>query len=378
MMTDYYQITMAYAHWKQNRHKTLARCQLFYRKPPAGEKSIVACGLDTAIQFLEAFRWSEADLAFLQANHFEPEFINHLRTLRFTGSLYAVREGERCDPWEPILQLEAPIVEAQLLETPLLNLINFQSLIATKAHRICQAAQTDPVYEFGLRRAQGPNGALLASRASYIGGCAGTSNFEAAVQFGIPPRGTMSHAWVMAYERESESFEAYCQVYPDHTILAVDTYDTLRGVQAAILLGKKLKGIRLDSGDLLHLSREARKMLDEAGLYETQIIASGDLDEKAIAHLKQNQAPIDAWGVGTRLVTAFDEPALTGVYKLIAVQREDGIWRDCQKISNDLGKRSPNARWRESLKLMPIFDQGRCCYQRPNLHEIRSYAHQAS
>ncbi len=351
---------MAYAHWKRGTHQQLAAFQLYYRRPPFEGKDVLFCGLETIVDYLKTFCFTAEDLSYLESLElFEPGFIDYLRGLKFTGDLNSVLEGTRVLPKEPILQLTGPIALSQILETPLLNIVNFQTLVATKAARVRASAGEDLVIEFGLRRAQGFDGALSASRAAHIGGCDATSNLEAAMRFGIKAMGTMSHAWVMSFPTELEAFEAYAKIYPDSCIVAVDTYDTIHGVQNAIRLGNTLKGIRLDSGDLAALSLEARRMLDAAGLSHVKIIASGDLDEYKIEALKKKGAPIDAWGVGTKLVTAYEEPALTGVYKLASIQDSEGVWRDCHKTSNDEFKASlPGFLPMQGNKLHPIFKDG--------------------
>jgi nicotinate phosphoribosyltransferase len=373
MNTDFYQITMAYAHFKRGTHTHQAAFQLFYRRAPFEGQDVLFCGLDTAIQFLQAFQFSKADLGYLESlGLFERSFLDYLADLQFTGDLKAILEGSQVAPKEPMLQITAPMAECLLLETPLLNILNFQSLIATKAARIRAAAGSDLLVEFGLRRAQGFDGALSASRAAHIGGCDATSNLEAAAQFGIQ---AMAHAWVMSFPTELEAFEAYAEIYPESCMVAVDTYDTLHGIQNAIRLGSRLTGIRLDSGDLAELSIEARALLDSSGLSHVKIIASGDLDEYKIETLKQKGAPIDIWGVGTRLVTAYDEPALTGVYKLAAIQNTDGIWHDCHKTSNDDFKATlPGFLPMQKNILTPIFKAGNCIYERPSLREIKAHA----
>lgn len=365
MYTDYYQITMAYAHWKRGTSNQQGAFQLFYRKAPFGSSDILFCGLGSVIDYLRDFRFATEDISYLKSlDLFESGFFDYLRGLRFTGDVNAILEGSRVLPKEPMFQITGPIALCQILETPLLNIINFQSLVATKAARIRAAAGDDTVVEFGLRRAQGFDGALSASRAAYIGGCDATSNLEAAMRFGIPQMGTMSHAWVMSFPTEFEAFEAYAKVFPNSCVVAVDTYDTIHGVENAIRLGDKLKGIRLDSGDLAQLSVEARARLDAASLKHVKIIASGDLDEYKIEALKQKGAPIDTWGVGTKLVTAYEEPALTGVYKLACIQGEDGVWRDCHKTSNDDFKAMlPGFLPAGSNELRPIFKAGKCVYE---------------
>ena len=265
--------------------------------------------------------------------------------MRFSCDVDAIPEGTAVFPQEPLLRIQGPILQCQLFETALLNLINFQSLIATKAARVCLAARGEPVLEFGLRRAQGVDGALAASRAAYIGGCAATSNVLAAKLYGIPVRGTHAHSWVMSFDDEREAFRAYAEAMPNNCVFLVDTYNTLEGVRRAVEVGRLLRerghemvGIRLDSGDLAWLSVEARKILDEAGFPNAVIVASNDLDEHIIASLKEQGAMINVWGVGTKLVTAYDQPALAGVYKLGAVRGDDGRWVYKVKLSEQSAK----------------------------------------
>jgi nicotinate phosphoribosyltransferase len=276
---------------------------------------------------------------------FESAFLEYLRALRFTCDVDAIPEGTVAFPHEPLLRITGPILQCQLLETALLNLINFQSLIATKAARVCLATQGEPVLEFGLRRAQGLDGGLAASRAAYIGGCAATSNVLAGKTFDIPVRGTHAHSWVMAFDDEREAFSAYAKAMPNNCVFLVDTYDTLEGVRRAVETGKWLRerghemvGIRLDSGDLAWLSVEARKILDNGGFPKALIVASNDLDEHIIASLKAQGAQINVWGVGTKLITAFDQPALGGVYKLGAIRGDDGRWVYKVKLSEQAAK----------------------------------------
>jgi len=271
---------------------------------------------------------------------FEPGFLNYLKKLTFTCRVDAIPEGTVVFPHEPLIRVEGPLLQCQLLETPLLNIINFQSLIATKASRINTAANGEPVMEFGLRRAQGIDGALAASRAAFIGGCSSTSNVLAGKLFGIPVAGTHAHSWVMSFENELEAFRAYAKVLPNNCVFLVDTYNTLEGVKNAIEVGKILKdhkkefiGIRIDSGDLAYFSQEARKLLDDAGFKNTRIIASNDLDENIITSLKQQDAAIKGWGIGTKLVTAFDQPALGAVYKLAALKNTKDQWEYKLKLS---------------------------------------------
>lgn len=353
LLTDLYQLTMAYGYWKLGRRDQEAVFHLYFRKNPFQGGFSLACGLAAIVDYVRNFHFDESDLQYLAGLKgyddrplFDAGFLDELRQLRLSCEIDAVPEGTVVFPNEPLIRVRGPIFQCQLLETPLLNLTNFPTLIATKAARVCQAARGEPVLEFGLRRAQGIDGSLSASRAAYIGGCAATSNVLAGKLFGIPAKGTHAHSWVMSFDDELESFEAYARAMPNNCVFLVDTYNTLEGVRRAAEAGKKLKanghkmlGIRLDSGDLAYLSVEARKILDEAGLKDAAILASNDLDEHLIESLKQQGATINVWGVGTRLVTAYDQPALGGVYKLSAVRNApDRPWRYTMKISDQLAK----------------------------------------
>jgi nicotinate phosphoribosyltransferase len=347
LLTDLYQLTMAYGYWKTRSHEKEAVFHLFFRKTPFQSGYTIAAGLSDAIAWLKELRFTDADLAYLGglmgndgAPLFEPGFLAWLRNFSFTCHVDAVPEGTVVFPNEPLLRIQGPILQAQIVETALLNFINFQTLIATKAARICQAAGGEPVLEFGLRRAQGVDGALAASRAAYLGGCAATSNVLAGQLFGIPVKGTHAHSWVMSFDDEPEAFRAYAEAMPNNCVFLVDTYDTLEGVKRAIEAGRWLRtrgyemaGIRLDSGDLAYLSIKARELLDAAGFPKAVIVASNDLDEHIIASLKQQGAKIGLWGVGTKLVTAFDQPALGGVYKLAAIREARGPWIYKVKLS---------------------------------------------
>lgn len=347
LLTDLYELTMAYGYWRAGKESEEAVFHLFFRENPFDGGYTVAAGLDAVIQYLDDLRFREADLEALRGicgndgqRIFSEEFLQHLSDLRFACDVDAIPEGTVVFPLEPMVRVRGPIVQAQIVESALLNLINFQSLIATKAARLSYAAKGDAVIDFGLRRAQGIDGALSASRAAYIGGCDGTSNVLAGALFGIPVKGTHAHSWVMSFDSEAEAFEAYAEVMPNNCLLLVDTYDTLKGVANAIVVGKQLRergrkliGIRLDSGDLAYLSIEARKMLDAAGLEDAVIAASNELDEQIITSLKDQGARIDMWGVGTRLVTGWDQPALGGVYKLSAIRRKGGEWEHKVKLS---------------------------------------------
>ena len=347
LLTDLYQLTMAYGYWKSGAAGREAVFHLSFRKNPFDGGFTIACGLGYAIGFLEHYRFADDDLAYLSELRgndgeplFEAAFLDDLRSMVLACDIDAVPEGTVVFPHEPLVRVRGPIIQAQILETALLNMINFQTLIATKAARLCMATRGDDVLEFGLRRAQGIDGALAASRAAYIGGCAATSNVLAGKLFGIPVRGTHAHSWVMSFDTEQEAFEAYAQAMPNNCVFLVDTYDTIEGVRRAAALGKQLRdrghkmvGIRLDSGDLAYLSIEARKILDEAGLPDTTIVASNDLDERIIESLKDQGATVAVWGVGTKLVTGHDEAALGGVYKLSAVRRPGQAWMYRLKLS---------------------------------------------
>lgn len=347
LLTDLYQLTMAYGYWKLGKAEQRAAFHLYFRRPPFAGGYAVTAGLAPALEFVQAFRFLPGDIDYLRsltgndvAPLFERAFLQYLGALRLTCDIDAMPEGTVAFGQEPLLRVTGPILQCQLLESALLNIINFQTLIATKAARISGAARGEPVIEFGLRRAQGIDGGLSASRAAYIGGCMGTSNVLAGKVFGIPVRGTHAHSWVMSFETELEAFEGYAEVLPNNCVFLVDTYDTLSGVRHAIEVGRKLRerghemaGIRLDSGDLAYLSIAARKLLDEAGFPQAQIVASNDLDERIIESLKQQGATIAAWGVGTKLATAYDQPALGGVYKLGALQDATGRWQPKLKLS---------------------------------------------
>jgi nicotinate phosphoribosyltransferase len=352
MLTDLYQLTMAYGYWKAGNADQHAVFHLLFRKQPFKGGFSISAGLADAIEYLRGFKFTDSDLGYLaelKGNDgkplFEPAFLRYLGDLKLSLDIDAIPEGTVVFPQEPLIRVEGSILQAQLIETALLNIINFQTLIATKAARVCLAAQGDPVVEFGLRRAQGVDGALTASRAAYIGGCAGTSNVLAGKLFGMPIKGTHAHSWVMSFPSELEAFETYAESLPNNCVFLVDTVETLQGVRNAVEVGKRLKarghkfaGIRLDSGDLAYLSIEARKILDAAGFQDTFIIASNDLNEHLIASLKQQGAAINMWGVGTMLVTAYDQPALGGVYKLSAVRNPNGQWDYKIKLSEQAAK----------------------------------------
>jgi nicotinate phosphoribosyltransferase len=346
LLTDFYELTMAYGYWKMGLADREAAFQLFFRRKPFGGEFAIAAGLEIAIDFIHRFRFSSSDLAYLeQLKKFDPKFLDFLSRFSFRCDIDAMPEGTPVFPYEPLLRVQGPLLHAQLLECPLLNIINFQSLIATKAARVCWAARPDPVVEFGMRRAQGIDGALAASRAAYIGGCESTSHVLAGKIYGIPVKGTHAHSWIMAFDDEEASFEAYAELMPKNCIFLIDTYDTIGGVKKALSVAKKMRskgvemiGVRLDSGDLAHLSIEVRKILDAGGFPEAKIMASNELDEWIISDLKHQGAKINVWGVGTNLVTGKDQPALDGVYKLSAIKDEKGNWKYKVKISEKLTK----------------------------------------
>lgn len=354
LLTDLYQITMAYGYWKSGRSNDEAVFNLSFRGNPFDGGYSVACGLSHVIDYLSGLKFDETDIDYLGTLHgndqkplFEKEFLEYLRDMEFKLDVDAIPEGTVVFAHEPLIRVKGSLLACQLVESPFLNMVNFQTLIATKAARICQAAQGEPVVEFGLRRAQGVDGSLSASRAAYIGGCTATSNVLAGKLFGIPVKGTHAHSWVMSFDDELSAFDAYAKALPNNCIFLVDTYDTMEGVRNSIEIGKRLRkmghemlGIRLDSGDLAYLSIEARKMLDEAGFPKVSIVATNDLDEHLISSLKQQNATIAVWGVGTRLVTAYDQPALGGVYKLAAIRRDGGDWQYKVKLSEQSLKTS--------------------------------------
>jgi nicotinate phosphoribosyltransferase len=320
LSTDLYEITMSAAYWA-NQMNNSATFELYFRRLPVRRSYVVTAGLEQAIEFICNLRFSSEHTEWLknlpQFKNMDPRFFDFLLNLRFTGDVWAVPEGTPVFPLEPMLQIRAPLIEAQILETYLLSTINMQSLIATKAERIVRAAGGRGVIDFGMRRAHGPQAGLLAARASYIGGCQGTSNVLAGHLAGIPVYGTAAHSFSMAFPTEKEAFEAYLRVFPDNTVLLIDTYDTLEAARKVKQLPGSVSAVRIDSGDLLTLSREVRKILDEDNLAAVKIFASGDLNEYKIEDLLSRGAPIDLFGVGTELVTSYDDPALSGVYKMV-------------------------------------------------------------
>jgi nicotinate phosphoribosyltransferase len=352
LMTDLYQLTMAYAHWKHRAEELEGVFHLFFRRNPFGGGYAVACGMETAAELVEQFRYRSEDikaLAALKGNDgralFEKEFLTYLSKLRLRVDIDAVADGTLAFAREPLMRVRGPLLHCQLLETALLTIVNFQTLVATKTARVCGAAKGDPVIEFGARRAQGIDGAISAARAAFIGGASATSNVLAGQLLGIPVRGTHAHSWVMSFDSELEAFEKYAEAMPNNCVFLVDTYDTLQGVRNAVTVGQKLRkrgyemaGIRLDSGDLAFLSIKARRILDQGGFPKASIVASNDLDETTIASLKEQGARINVWGIGTKMVTAQPDGALGGVYKLGAVRRHGGAWEHRIKLSEQVVK----------------------------------------
>jgi nicotinate phosphoribosyltransferase len=352
LLADLYELTMAYGYWNSGADGKESVFHMHFRENPFGGGFTVACGLEQVIDHLRGFHFDGSDLEYLSTlkNYkgkrlFNREFLRYLEKISFSCDIDAVPEGTMVFPHEPLVRVQGPLIQCQLIESAILNAVNFQSLIATKAARVCIAAQGDPVLEFGLRRAQGIDGALSASRAAYIGGCAATSNTLAGKHYGIPVRGTIAHSWVMSFENELTAFKTFAGAMPDNSVLLVDTYDSLEGVRNAIETGAWLRkkggelyGIRIDSGDLAYLSGRARAMLDKAGFRKTRIFASNELDEHIIDSLKEQGAKITMWGVGTKLATGYDQPALGGVYKLSAIRNSGGTWNYTIKLSEQAVK----------------------------------------
>ena len=342
---------MAYAYWKKGVAEQESVFNLFFRHNPFKGGYTVCCGLGYVIDYLNQFEFLGQDLDFLSTLRtpagtpmFDRPFLDYLSKMKFSCDLDAIPEGRVVFPHQPLIRVQGPIIQAQILESALLNMVNYQSLVATKAARISQIAGDARILEFGLRRAQGIDGALCGSRAAYIGGCSATSNVLAGKLFGIPVAGTHAHSWVMAFENELEAFKNYADALPDNCIFLIDTYDTLRGVKHAIEVGKilvsrgkSLLGVRIDSGDLAYFSTRVRKLLDSSGFQNTKIVASNDLDEYLVSSLKGQDSSIDYWGIGTKLVTAFDQPALGGVYKLTAI-RNGTEWEYKIKLSEQAVK----------------------------------------
>lgn len=339
--TDLYQINMVESYWADGMHERKSIFEVYFRNMPFGNGYAVFAGLERVLDYLKEFRFTESDLLYLKEQvGYEEDFLNYLKTVRFTGDVYSVVEGELVFANEPLMRIEAPLAEAQLIETAILNIVNFQTLIATKASRIKQVVKDEVVMEFGTRRAQEMDAAIWGARASVVGGLEATSNVRAGKLFGIPVAGTHAHSMVQAYKSEYEAFHSYARRHKDCVFL-VDTYNTLKiGVPTAIRVAKELgdkinfQGIRLDSGDIAFLSKEARRMLDEAGFHDAKIVVSNDLDEYTILNLKAQGACVDTWGIGTKLITAYDQPALGAVYKIVSIENREGMMEDTIKISS--------------------------------------------
>ena len=342
LLTDFYQLTMANGYLLNGTANKNAVFDLFFRKAPFKGVYAICYGLSKALKDIHDMKFSNEDIDYLQGlNVFSDPFLSYLANWKCKLTIRSVEDGHVIFPLEPVVEVEGPLIQCQLIETFLLNSFNFPTLCATKANRIWITSGKQPILEFGLRRAQGQNGGLIASESAVVGGCSGTSNVLAGKKYGINVSGTMAHSWVMSFETELDSFRAYADIYPNSCVLLVDTYDTLKsGVPNAIIVGKELaakgkelQGIRLDSGDIAALSRKAREMLDKAGLKNTKILASNDLDEYTIEMIKQNKGEVDLWGVGTKLATCYDQPALGGIYKLVEIEKEPKI-----KIADDIEK----------------------------------------
>ena len=432
LLTDLYEMTMMQGYFKSANHD-VAVFDAFYRKNPCDGGYAICAGLDQVIDYIKNLHFSAEDISYLRGLHiFDEDFLSYLENFRFSGDIYAIPEGTLIFPREPLIKVIAPIMEAQLVETAILNIINHQSLIATKSARVCYAAGSDGVMEFGLRRAQGPDSGTYGARAAVIGGCKGTSNVLAGQLFDVPVLGTHAHSWIMSFPDEYTAFKTYANLYPSACILLVDTYDTLKsGVPHAIRVFREMReagipltyyGVRIDSGDLAYLSKQIRKMLDDAGFPDAVISASNDLDEYLIESLKLQGAEITSWGVGTNLITAKDNPAFGGVYKMAAIQKEDGnfvpkikISENSEKITNpgnktiyriydkatgkiradlicladetfdeacDMNLFDPNEPWKKTRiaggtytlreLLVPVFENGKCVYDSPKVMDIQA------
>lgn len=344
LFTDFYELSMAAAYFNSNQKETIGLFEMFVRKLPKNRSYLVAAGLEQVIHFLINFRFKYEHIEYLRNhkvfNNMSDKFFEYLSELKFTGNLWAIPEGSIVFPNEPILRIEAPIIEAQLVETYLLSVVNFQTLIASKASRIVEAAKGRSVIEFGSRRAHGPNAGILAARASIIGGCQGTSNTYAGCKMRIPATGTMAHSFVMNFASEEEAFQAFCDTFPSSTLL-VDTYDPIKAVKIALQKGLEFEGVRIDSGNILSISKEIRMILDDAGRKSARIMATGDLNEHIIHEMVSKQAPIDYFGVGTELSTSRDDPALNGVYKLVGIRVKSNNFKGNKYLTIYKRKKSP-------------------------------------
>ncbi|HMV47501.1 MAG TPA: nicotinate phosphoribosyltransferase [Blastocatellia bacterium] len=401
LATDLYQLTMAAGYHANGRHER-ASFEMFVRRLPENRSFLVAAGLEQALSYLSTLSFNADEIDYLRSlpvfAHVAPEFFDYLRGFRFTGEVWAMPEGTIVFPGEPLLRVTAPLIEAQIVETFLLSTINFQTMIAGKAARVVEAAQGRGVIEFGARRAHGMGAGIYAARAGFIGGCIGTSNVEAGYLFNIPVYGTAGHSWTLAFEKEMDAFRAYHQVFPESTTLLLDTYDTLQAARLATEFGLQLRGVRLDSGDIGALAKQVRAILDEAGMTETRILASNDLDEYKIADLLAAEAPVDLFGVGTELSTSRDAPALGGVYKLVEVEFADRIepkmklsrekatypyrkqvWRNRDAEGNfagDIIAMAAETELRGEPLLKPTMRNGQLLEPSPTLTEIQQHAKQ--
>ncbi|MBD3253642.1 MAG: nicotinate phosphoribosyltransferase, partial [Candidatus Lokiarchaeota archaeon] len=341
ILTDFYQLTMTNGYLEQGIAQQTAVFDLFFRKAPFKGVYAICYGLDKAIQDIAKMKFTNEAIKYLQSyGIFSKQFLEYLKNWKCELTIRSIADGRVVFPYEPIMEVEGPLIQCQLIETYLLNCFNFPTLVATKANRMWLSSGRQPILEFGLRRAQGPNGALTASEAALVGGCSGTSNVLAGKIYGLEAKGTQAHSWVMAFPSELDSFRAYAEIYPDDCILLIDTYDILEGAKNAIIVGKeleeedkKLRGVRIDSGDLAYFSRKVRKMLDEAGLDYVKIVASNDVDEYIIEEIQRHNGAVDLWGIGTKLATCKDDPALGGVYKLVEMNSEPKL-----KISSNVEK----------------------------------------
>lgn len=405
LKTDFYELTMAAGYYANGVKALRATFELYCHKSPPERSYFIACGLEQAIDYILNLRFEDEEIEFLRSHqafrHVPKGFFGYLKGFRFTGSIQAMREGEVFFAKEPIIQVDAPIIEAQILETYLMSLIHIQSLVATKASRVVQAASSDGkkrgVVDFGSRRSHGPEAALFAARASYIAGCIGTSNAQAAREFKIPVYGTMAHSWIEAFDREEEAFINYYKVFPENTILLIDTYDTIKGAKTAAGIKKNIKGVRLDSGDPADLSKRVRKILDKAGMESAKIIASGNLNEYKILELVRKKAPIDIFGVGTDMATSRDLPSLDLTYKLVQVERGGLVKLKAKKsegketvpgrkqvfrLSNKDGTFSKDIIGLAAEKLpkasepllAPVIEDGRLIKPLPDIEAVRNYA----
>ncbi|MDR4507530.1 MAG: nicotinate phosphoribosyltransferase [Candidatus Brocadiaceae bacterium] len=398
IVTDFYQLSMAAGYFEQ-KMRDITTFELFVRRLPDNRSYLITAGLEQALHYLSHITFSREAIQFLKElsifRQTSQKFFEYLENFCFTGTVHALPEGTITFPEEPMLRVTAPIIEAQIIETYLLSIMSFQTSIATKAARIVSAAQGKNVIDFGTRRAHGPQAGVLAARSCFIGGCTGTSNVYAAYKLNIPAMGTVAHSWVMAFEKEQEAFIKFHEIFPENTLLVIDTYDTLAGARHAAVIGKKLKGVRIDSGNLLELSKKVRKFFDTEGLHHVQITASGDLNEDRIDYLVKNGAPIDMFGVGTEMVTSKDAPALGGVYKLVE-QEQNGRVLPRMKTSKSKGtypcKKQiyrflddegnlikdviglENEDIRGTPLLVPVIKEGKICYNLPAIRDIQEKA----